>query len=228
MTNRRTARIKSGAFTLIELLVVIAIIAILAAILFPVFAQAKLAAKATTAVSNAKQMGLGFELYKNDTDDTFPLAAYGTATGFYLWHDFLDPYIKNKDVWHCPGSTVKIADTNGTITTHWGYNVRYLTTISLDFSNANNHRAVNASEIGYPTETILLTSAHSSIAKSWCGDDGKFLLPPSGMDANCWGRPDPLYSDNAVLIWCDTHAGKKKPSAFYSGQSPIDRFFDLQ
>jgi prepilin-type N-terminal cleavage/methylation domain-containing protein len=63
------------AFTLIELLVVIAIIAILAAILFPVFAQAKMAAKQISAVSNTKQVGTGVLIYINDFDDTFPLAA---------------------------------------------------------------------------------------------------------------------------------------------------------
>jgi prepilin-type N-terminal cleavage/methylation domain-containing protein len=65
---------KKTAFTLIELLVVIAIIAILAAILFPVFAQAKAAAKATANLSNTKQLGIGFNLYLSDNDDTFPLA----------------------------------------------------------------------------------------------------------------------------------------------------------
>src|SRR5450755_373290 len=60
------------AFTLIELLVVIAIIAILAAILFPVFAQAKLAAKKTVAISNQKQIGLAILMYANDYDDMYP------------------------------------------------------------------------------------------------------------------------------------------------------------
>src|ERR1041384_4257184 len=63
---------KSRAFTLIELLVVIAIIAILAAILFPVFAQAKAAAKKTSALSNAKQTGLGIIMYTADYDDYYP------------------------------------------------------------------------------------------------------------------------------------------------------------
>ena len=66
---------RKSAFTLIELLVVIAIIAILAAILFPVFAQAKLAAKKTVALSNVKQLGTSTQIYLADSDDTFPLGA---------------------------------------------------------------------------------------------------------------------------------------------------------
>ena len=69
------------AFTLIELLVVIAIIAILAAILFPVFAQAKLAAKKTVALSNTKQMGTGMQIYLSDSDDTYPMAFSRRANG---------------------------------------------------------------------------------------------------------------------------------------------------
>ncbi len=215
------------AFTLIELLVVIAIIAILAAILFPVFAQAKMAAKGAAAISNIRQMHTAVILYEGDFDDTLPLAAYGTTAGFVIWHDILDPYIKNKDVWLCPGSSVKPTDLTGARTSHWGYNARYLTDLAIDFSNANDSRAVNLSGIGAPASTIVFVSAKTSVPNSWCGDDGKFLLPPSEAAADCWGQPDYVHMQNAVIAWADGHASRKKAGAFYEGQNPADRFFDL-
>lgn len=93
------------AFTLIELLVVIAIIAILAAILFPVFAQAKLAAKKTVALSNAKNTALALQLYSNDFDDSIIKAYFGAPAGcawgsitpdnWYTWRVGIQPYAKN-------------------------------------------------------------------------------------------------------------------------------------
>ena len=106
------------AFTLIELLVVIAIIAILAAILFPVFAQVREKARGITCVSNEKQMGLGMMQYVQDNDETFPPAnIIATVNGSVLetrWYDMINPYIKNgtndpnghqygrDGIWHCP------------------------------------------------------------------------------------------------------------------------------
>lgn len=100
---------KNKAFTLIELLVVIAIIAILAAILFPVFAQAKAAAKKAACLSNFKQLNLAVQQYMSDADDVYPLVE---TTGTYssvppnaddTVHTLCWPYMKNEDIMASPG-----------------------------------------------------------------------------------------------------------------------------
>lgn len=128
------------AFTLIELLVVIAIIAILAAILFPVFAQAKLAAKKTAGLSQCKQIGLGVNMYLGDNDDVLPRYRFSSADGsainpIYLkykaagdpraakyesegastmkaafFNQVIDPYVKNTDIWKAPTNSNAWAD----------------------------------------------------------------------------------------------------------------------
>lgn len=96
------------AFTLIELLVVIAIIAILAAILFPVFAQAKVAAKKAVDQSNFKQTALAILMYTNDYDDTYPMCDFWNINSpfadSYTWSSVLcvQPYIKNTGIYSCP------------------------------------------------------------------------------------------------------------------------------
>jgi len=97
-----TERLKNKAFTLIELLVVIAIIAILAAILFPVFAQAKLAAKKTVALSNAKQLATAQFIYMGDSDDHlikswfgFPGDCNSWGSVYYSWKYAIQPYTKS-------------------------------------------------------------------------------------------------------------------------------------
>lgn len=125
------SRAKSIGFTLIELLVVIAIIAILAAILFPVFAQAKVAAKKASSISNLKQMGTAANIYLADYDDVF-MITYGrdNVFGGYTWNTLIpvpatwptglsqddinrnsahfannmQPYMKNLDILACPGT----------------------------------------------------------------------------------------------------------------------------
>lgn len=104
------------AFTLIELLVVIAIIAILAAILFPVFAQAKVAAKKTADLSNMKQTTLGLLIYITDFDDLFPVYSFGQDNPreaflqSYLWSSkrCVGPYIKNTDILKSPDDNIAL------------------------------------------------------------------------------------------------------------------------
>src|SRR5471030_1918587 len=103
---------KTKAFTLIELLVVIAIIAILAAILFPVFAQAKEAAKKTSCLSNTKQIGLSAIMYAGDYDDTLVMGwndstpvLRDNGVAYRTWNPWtasIQPYTKNLNILLCP------------------------------------------------------------------------------------------------------------------------------
>jgi prepilin-type N-terminal cleavage/methylation domain-containing protein len=109
-----TIRIRKKAFTLIELLVVIAIIAILAAILFPVFAQAKRAAKGSVAISNDKQLALAELMYMNDSDDLFtPVVQYDSNWQVLPFSYLCQPYMKNWGILLDPtGPTPGILDAN--------------------------------------------------------------------------------------------------------------------
>ena len=110
-------------FTLIELLVVIAIIALLAAVLFPVFLSVRAKGRQTACTSNLHQLGLAITLYAQDSDDLFPYGAdptdlqtdaWQTAEGGKFWpeahemprlQDALHPYVQAADVWRCPSDT---------------------------------------------------------------------------------------------------------------------------
>ena len=94
--------LKRRAFTLIELLVVIAIIAILAAILFPVFAQARAKARQTACLSNMKQAGLSVTMYREDFDAHYPRGYGNGGTDVVGWADAIQPYAKNIQFLHCP------------------------------------------------------------------------------------------------------------------------------
>ena len=97
---------RRSAFTLIELLVVIAIIAILAAILFPVFARARENARRASCQSNLKQIGLGILQYTQDYDERFPLSRYSPGVNISRsWHYTVQPYMKSTQVFSCPSNT---------------------------------------------------------------------------------------------------------------------------
>ncbi len=120
-----TVRTRRSGFTLIELLVVIAIIAILAAILFPVFAQARAKARSTSCLSNTKQLDLGFQMYAQDYDEAFPVWAWwasspgspgavpGRVNRFEsLWSNAIYPYVKSGGIYACPSDRVEMTPLN--------------------------------------------------------------------------------------------------------------------
>jgi prepilin-type N-terminal cleavage/methylation domain-containing protein/prepilin-type processing-associated H-X9-DG protein len=142
-----------NAFTLIELLVVIAIIAILAAILFPVFAQAREKARLNTCLSDGRQLSLATLMYAQDYDERLP-GGLGMAYGKRIWAGEgwagnLQPYIKNTGLFHCPDDALQ----NGL---SYGYNAN-LTAISgeEDEENVPPPPGISLAELGAPTRTVM-------------------------------------------------------------------------
>lgn len=184
-----------GAFTLIELLVVIAIIAILAAILFPVFAQAKLAAQKTSSLSNMKQMGISIALYTNDSDDLYPTSWNGAPNWGWQnsWPWLVQPYVKNMAIFASQADTVSVEPGsgprlsvagNGILAGQCvgGWRVVLVGLLNPQFGwypDLTNVTKSNSS-VGRPSETILVAQRFR-MPRPWDGAAGK------GGASAAWG-----------------------------------------
>lgn len=209
------------AFTLIELLVVIAIIAILAAILFPVFAQAKMAAKNTACLSNARQIAMAVTMYVSDVDDTMPIFyAYSTlppagTPGHKGVEVELLPYCKNKDVFKSPvdNGSPFTSRTTGKGTYYEAYGTSYRFTqcaysLVANESSQNDNlyttdRSVSMTSFEYPADTrIIRLEMMPFFSKQF--DPGCALY---GYDC---GAPADYFSNwsstNGRAIFADGHA----------------------
>lgn len=142
------------AFTLIELLVVIAIIAILAAILFPVFAKAREKARQTTCASNLKQLGLAFIQYEQDNDENFPNYDLTGRTPPYTvynsWAGAIYPYVKSTGVYACPDDPSNVPAGNALVS--------YWENINLTVFNGYSGLTIglNSAKLNAPSNTVLL------------------------------------------------------------------------
>ena len=228
--------IKKG-FTLIELLVVIAIIAILAAILFPVFAQAREKARQASCLSNLKQIGTAIQLYTDDYDETFP-TSNNDYDSFYPWNkrnsDSYDiirsvinalnvSYVKNFNMWCCPSAKPTIEDkwlagkATPTKTDAEYFPSSYVFNgiiISSNNGQSGQYAGMRGdcsaramSEIPNPSEIILVTEQPDYCYVARC-------MPRrnSSTDANRFNRQlvHPIHNGGSNFTFCDGHAKFKK------------------
>jgi prepilin-type N-terminal cleavage/methylation domain-containing protein/prepilin-type processing-associated H-X9-DG protein len=183
------------AFTLIELLVVIAIIAILAAILFPVFAQAKEAAKKTTCLSHSKEIGTGIMLYIGDYDDTYLKGYYyeldgPTAGRRVQWEYTLQPYIKSVQMFKCPTDFVPAPPQTSS-----GYvdlsvpEASYVPNYAV--MPAHDGGVVNATAVGTTADVIIFAERQYKIGtktlKPYAGTSG--FIPDTPVNSNYCRAP---------------------------------------
>ncbi len=208
-------------FTLIELLVVIAIIAILAAILFPVFAQARESARKTQCLSNIRQIGMGAQMYSQDYDEMImPVAVMQGAVVYYWWASYsgitnsrdetqglLYPYMRNNQINACPSFSNDTRPTVGH--TGYGYNYKYLCPYTQTGPFQFDVRPISSAAVMSPSETVFLADAarmNYRISPPRL-ESQPFLDPPSAAVPGFQGR----HLDSGMVAWVDGHAKTFRP-----------------
>ena len=212
---------KHRGFTLVELLTVIAIIALLAAILFPVFARARENARRASCQSNLKQIGLGIQQYTQDFDEHLP-PARTDGVDDVVWPVLIQPYVKSTQIFACPSVTDRVSTM--TYTPNATYNIpaiprSYLCNGDSTYAAADDpgpvlQRPMN--QAGYGSGGALLASLENSATTILVGENGKtaeqkffnytYILSTTGKTlTNHLGTSNWLFADG--------HVKALKPSA---------------
>ncbi|MBS1700507.1 MAG: prepilin-type N-terminal cleavage/methylation domain-containing protein [Armatimonadetes bacterium] len=218
--------LRTRGFTLIELLVVIAIIAILAAILFPVFAQAKAAAKKAVCLSEVKQIAMAHLLYVSDYDDMacFSVNILATDTEFHLQDWYVDayytlpnfdgpffssqngllyPYMKNQQIYGCPDATGYLANAGVAPEYPNGHGVNAnVMVFELTGWGYPPSPSVSMTSVVAPAETILVADAVAVNTSAPILTYQTWIQNPSEVGPQTWG----LHNKQANVSWVDGHA----------------------
>ena len=215
-----------SAFTLIELLVVIAIIAILAAILFPVFARARENARRSSCTSNLKQIGLGVIQYQQDYDEKFPLlrnngnANEQGGNGFGGTWVAIQPYLKSTQILQCPSEPTAPSDCSTSFTAGCG-DYAYNLLLGYDPPPATDkNRGLAISAVGSTATTVMALDAYGRYGDEWsegCGVDGGPLPCPAPGLATFPGGDNKAaqrHLETQNVLFCDGHVKA------YRGQTP--------
>jgi prepilin-type N-terminal cleavage/methylation domain-containing protein/prepilin-type processing-associated H-X9-DG protein len=204
---------KRNAFTLIELLVVIAIIAILAAILFPVFALAREKARSATCLSNFKQLGTGVMMYVQDWDDcypnnrlfTFPGGAEGVSK-LVTWKTATHPYVKNIDVYRCPSNKHNKQPDETKGDDAFGlpvYPISYAYNGSALWSAATTKTVIPMGAVPEPARYLMLIESNAAYS-----------------DYGIWGFADAGPNGGSFFV----HSNKQMQALFFDGHAKTTRF----
>jgi prepilin-type N-terminal cleavage/methylation domain-containing protein/prepilin-type processing-associated H-X9-DG protein len=212
MQNNQAVRTRKG-FTLIELLVVIAIIAILAAILFPVFARARENARRASCQSNLKQIGLGFAQYTQDYDEKMPFNYnYLDGTTLARWQDLLQPYVKSYQIMVCPSYTSGATYTFGRSTTLF-QNTFPNAPAALPICYGANTVAAGTPPTGFTGAPPMLSGASVSLAAIDDVATTILVMDVNSLDVENWNytdlgtasRVDKRHLDGANFLYTDGH-----------------------
>jgi prepilin-type N-terminal cleavage/methylation domain-containing protein/prepilin-type processing-associated H-X9-DG protein len=245
-----------NAFTLIELLVVIAIIAILAAILFPVFAQAREKARQTSCLSNQKQLGIAILMYVQDYDETLPLANYTlnndtSGNSNITWLYTVDPYVKSsmpaqvskaggRSVYVCPdfdksGRTPGAGHLNLAYRPSLSYNANrnLFGTLALNIPPAIQSTSATLAKVQYPAQNVILSESRGRCVWTDGIDDPTIWNAALTAQQTCsaeyfTGRF--RHSNGGVYLLLDGHAKwYRAPSPSFTGDaSDPDNYSTLQ